>query len=54
MIRKYWWLVVFAVSVFFFYALLMQFIERMITETDNCRKLKSENPHNLVNCSELD
>ncbi|WP_150316946.1 DUF2556 family protein, partial [Enterobacter hormaechei] len=27
MIRKYWWLVVFAISVFLFDALLMQWIE---------------------------
>ncbi len=34
MICKYWWLVVFAVSVFLFDALLMQWIELMATEQD--------------------
>ena len=54
MIRKYWWLVVFAVSVFIFDALLMQWIELMSTETDKCRNMNSVNPLKLVNCSELD
>ncbi|MBX8460782.1 DUF2556 family protein [Enterobacter sp. RIT637] len=54
MIRKYWWLVVFAVSVFIFDALLMQWIELMSTETDQCRNMNSVNPLKLVNCSELD
>lgn len=53
MIRKYWWLVVFAVSVFLFDALLMQWIELMSTETDKCRNMDSVNPLKLVNCSEL-
>ena len=54
MIRKYWWLVVFAVSVFLFDALLMQWIELLSTETDKCRNMNSVNPLKLVNCSELD
>ena len=54
MIRKYWWLVFFAVSVFIFDALLMQWIELMSTETDKCRNMNSVNPLKLVNCSELD
>ena len=54
MIRKYWWLVVFAVSVFIFDALLMQWIELMSTEADKCRNMNSVNPLKLVNCSELD
>ncbi|MEN3936837.1 DUF2556 family protein, partial [Enterobacter hormaechei] len=37
MIRKYWWLVVFSVSVLILDALLMQWIELMSTETDKCR-----------------
>jgi hypothetical protein len=44
MIRKYWWLVVFAISVFIFDALLMQWIELMSTETDKCRNMNSVNP----------
>ena len=44
MIRKYWWLVVFAVFVFLFDTLL---------ETDKCRNMNSVNPLKLVNCDEL-
>ena len=54
MIRKYWWLVVFAIFVLVFDALLMQWIELMSTETDKCRNMNSVNPLELVNCSELD
>ncbi|TGE30142.1 DUF2556 domain-containing protein, partial [Salmonella enterica subsp. enterica serovar Poona] len=41
MIRKYWGLVVFAVSVFLFDALLMQWIELMATEQDKSRNMDS-------------
>lgn len=51
MIRKYWWLVVFAVSVFLFDALLMQWIELMATEQDKCRNMDSVNPLKLINCT---
>ena len=53
MIRKYWWLVVFAVFVFLFDTLLMQWIELLTTETDKCRNMNSVNPQKLVNCDEL-
>ncbi|MDT7097321.1 DUF2556 family protein [Citrobacter amalonaticus] len=53
MIRKYWWLVVFAVSVLLFDALLIQWIELITTEVDKCRNMDSVNPLKLVNCSEL-
>ena len=53
MIRKYWWLVVFAVSVFLFDALLIQWIELITTEVDKCRIMDSVNPLKLVNCTEL-
>ena len=54
MIRKYWWLVVFAVFVFLFDTLLMQTgIELLSTETDKCRNMNSVNPLKLVNCDEL-
>ncbi|HBH8867152.1 TPA: DUF2556 family protein [Escherichia coli] len=53
MIRKYWWLVVFAVFVFLFDTLLMQWIELLATETDKCRNRNSVNPLKLVNCDEL-
>ncbi len=54
MIRKYGWLVVFAVSIFLFDALLMQWIELISTETDKCRNMDSVNPLKLVNCADLD
>ena len=54
MIRKYGWLVVFAISVFIFDALLMQWIELMSTETDRCRNMDSVNPLKLINCADLD
>ncbi|WP_117122043.1 DUF2556 family protein, partial [Klebsiella pneumoniae] len=53
MIRKYWWLVVFAVFVFLFDTLLMQWIELLATETDKYRNMNSVNPLKLVNCDEL-
>lgn len=53
MIHKYWWLVVFAVSVFLFDALLIQWIELITTEVDKCRNMDSVNPLKLVNCTEL-
>lgn len=54
MIRKYGWLIVFAVSVFLFDALLMQWLEWISTETEKCRNMDSVNPLRLVNCSELE
>lgn len=54
MIRKYWWLVVFAISVFLFDSLLMYWIELMATEVEKCRNMNSVNPLKLVNCNELD
>lgn len=54
MIRKYGWLVVFAVTVFIFDTLLIQWIELLSTETDKCRNMNSVNPLKLVNCSDLD
>jgi len=54
MIRKYGWLVVFAISVFIFDALLMQWIELMSMETDKCRNMDSVNPLKLINCADLD
>ncbi|WP_348260112.1 DUF2556 family protein [Salmonella enterica] len=54
MIGKYWWLVVFAVSVFLFVALLMQWIELMATEQEKCRNMVSVNPLKLFNCTVLE
>ncbi|CBG91248.1 DUF2556 family protein [Citrobacter rodentium] len=53
MIRKYWWLVVFAVTVFLFDALLFQWLETITTESDKCRNMDSVNPLRLVNCADL-
>ncbi|HKS34432.1 uncharacterized protein DUF2556 [Enterobacter sp. BIGb0383] len=53
MIRKYWWLAVFAVSVFILDALIIQFIELLTTETERCRNMDSVNPLKLVNCTDL-
>ncbi|WP_436859071.1 DUF2556 family protein [Citrobacter tructae] len=54
MIRKYGWLVVFAVFVFLFDSLLIQWIEFITTEYDKCRDMNSVNPLKLVNCEDLD
>lgn len=54
MLRKYGWLLVFALFMFLFDGLLMQWIELMSTETDKCRNMDSVNPLKLVNCSSLD
>ncbi|POT55082.1 DUF2556 domain-containing protein [Citrobacter amalonaticus] len=54
MIRKYWWLVAFAASVFLFDALLMQWIELISTDVDKCRNMNSVNPLKLVDCADLD
>jgi len=54
MIRKYGWLVVFAITIFLFDALLLQWIEMMSTETDKCRNMDSVNPLKLINCSDLE
>ena len=53
MIRKYWWLVVSAVSVFIFDALLLPRPALMSTEPAKCRNMHSVNPPKLVNCSAL-
>jgi hypothetical protein len=53
MLRKYGWLLVFAVFMFVFEGLLMQWIELMSTESEKCRNMNSVNPLKLVNCTEL-
>jgi hypothetical protein len=53
MLRKYEWLLVFAVFMFVFEGLLMQWIELMSTESEKCRNMNSVNPLKLVNCAEL-
>jgi hypothetical protein len=54
MLRKYGWLVVFAVFMFVFEGLLMQWIELISTESEKCRNMNSVNPLKLVNCTELE
>jgi len=53
MLRKYGWLVVFALFMFLFEGLLMQWIELISTESDKCRNMNSVNPLKLVNCADL-
>ena len=54
MLRKYGWLVVFALFMFLFDGLLMQWIELLSTESEKCRNMNSVNPLKLVNCSSLE
>ncbi|HFZ8996192.1 TPA: DUF2556 family protein [Citrobacter freundii] len=54
MIRKYGWLVIFAVLVFLFDALVIYWIELLTTESAKCRNMDSVNPLKLVSCSELE
>lgn len=54
MLRKYGWLIVFAVTVFLFEGLLMFWVELITTEVDKCRNMDSVNPLKLVNCSDLE
>lgn len=53
MIRKYGWLVLFAIFVFIFDALLVQWIEWLMAENAQCRNMDSVNPLKLVNCSDI-
>jgi len=53
MIRKYWWLVVFALSILALDGLIMQWIEYLITDINKCRNMNSVNPLKLVNCDSL-
>ncbi|MGY5955185.1 DUF2556 domain-containing protein [Kosakonia sp. BK9b] len=53
MIRKYWWLVAFALSILMLDVLIMQWIEYLTTEVDKCRNMNSVNPLKLVNCDDL-
>lgn len=54
MLRKYGWLVVFALFMFIFDSLIMQWIELLATESEKCRNMDSVNPLKLVNCSLLE
>nr|DAL17454.1 MAG TPA_asm: Protein of unknown function (DUF2556) [Caudoviricetes sp.] len=54
MIRKYFWLVIFALSVLLLDSILMHWVEFLTTEVDKCRNMNSVNPLKLVNCTELD
>ncbi|MGG7448587.1 DUF2556 family protein [Kosakonia oryzendophytica] len=53
MIRKYWWLVAFALSILILDVVIMQWIEYLTTEIDKCRNMDSVNPLKLVNCESL-
>ena len=53
MIRKYWWLVAFALSILMLDSLIMYWVEYMTTEIAKCRNMNSVNPLKLVNCNNL-
>lgn len=53
MIRKYWWLVAFALSLLVLDGLIMQWVEYQTTDIDRCRNMNSVNPLKLVNCKHL-
>ena len=53
MLRKYGWLIAFALLMFLFEGIVMHLIEVMTTEYDKCRNMDSVNPLKLVKCSDL-
>lgn len=53
MIKKYGWLIAFALLMFIFEGVVMYLIEVLTTEYDKCRNMDSVNPLKLVKCSEL-
>jgi hypothetical protein len=54
MLRKYGWVVLFAIFMFLFDTLIMQWIELITAESARCRDMDSVNPLKLVKCSTLD
>ena len=53
MIRKYGWLVIFALSLLLLDVLIMFWVEYMTVDIDQCRNMNSVNPLKLVNCNDL-
>lgn len=53
MLRKYGWLIAFALFMFLFAGVIMQWLEWLTIEHDKCRNMNSINPLKLVKCSEL-
>ena len=54
MLRKYGWLIAFALLMFLFEGLVMHLIELLTVEYEKCRNMNSVNPLKLVRCSDLD
>jgi len=53
MLRKYGWLIAFALLMFLFEGIVMHLIEVLTTEYDKCHNMDSVNPLKLVKCSDL-
>lgn len=53
MIRKYWWLAAFILSLLFLDAVIMKSVEYYASDSNQCRNMNSVNPLKLVNCNEL-
>lgn len=54
MLRKYGWLIAFALLMFLFEGLVMHLIELLTVEYEKCRNMNSVNPLKLVRCADLD
>jgi len=53
MIRKYWWLAAFTLSLLLLDAVIMKSVEYFASDTEQCRNMNSVNPLKLVNCNDL-
>ncbi|XTZ38831.1 DUF2556 family protein [Salmonella enterica] len=53
MIRKYWWLVVFVLSLLVLDGVIMKSVEYLATDATQCRNMNSVNPLKLVDCDNL-
>lgn len=54
MLRKYGWLIAFALLMFLFEGVVMYLIELLTVEYEKCRNMNSVNPLKLVRCSDLE
>jgi hypothetical protein len=54
MLRKYGWLVIFALFMFLFDSLIIQWLEFITAESARCRNMDSVNPLKLVECAVLE
>lgn len=53
MIRKYWWLAAFILSLLLLDAVIMKSVEYYASNSNQCRNMNSVNPLKLVNCNDL-